>query len=268
MTQKGKKRFIRFISVIIALYLLGGISLYFIQDLLLFHPTPLPKNYTYAIRQPFTEHNLMQDDGTNLALVKFTTGKRRGIILYFHGNMQNVERYAPLSTLFTAEGHEVWMMDYRGFGKSTGKITEQGLYKDALQIYNLASKEVSGDSIIIYGKSLGTGIAAQLASTQGCKKLILETPYYAIPQIAKDKFPVYPVNWLVRYRIPTHQFLSKVTVPVTAFHGTADEVIAYSQATKLRDENPTLELVTIQKGKHNNLLTFPIVEARLKHLLR
>ena len=267
MTQNGKKRFIRFISVVVALYLLGGIALYFIQDLLLFHPKPLLSNHQYAITNPFTELNFKQSDSTNLALVKFTTPQRRGIVLYFHGNMQNIERYAPYSMLFTQNGYELWMMDYRGFGKSTGKLTEAGLYSDALQVYQLACKEVLPDSIIIYGKSLGTGIAAQLASTQKAKKLILETPYYAIPQIAKDKFPFYPVNWLVKYSIPTHQFLPKVTAPVTAFHGTADEVISYNQAQKLKEENSGLDLITIKGGKHNNLFSFPDVKTKLIQLL-
>lgn len=267
MTKKGKKILIRLVSAMVIMYLLWGVILYFIQDRLLFHPTPLEKNRPYAIDQPFTEHNLPQTDGTNLALVKFTTPQRRGIVLYFHGNMQNIERYAAYSTLFTQRGYELWMMDYRGFGKSTGKLTERGLYRDALQVYNLAAKEVAADNIIIYGKSLGTGIATQLAATQKVKKLILETPYYAIPKIARDKFPIYPVKWLVKYNIPTYQFLWEVTVPVTAFHGTADEVIAYSQAQKLKEENNGLELITIKGGKHNNLLHFSAVKKRLAQLL-
>jgi alpha-beta hydrolase superfamily lysophospholipase len=267
VTKKAKIGFIRFISALLILYLLGGFILYFIQDLILFHPTPLSIHHQYTIRQSYTEHNLGQADGTNLALIKFLTPQKRGIVLYFHGNMQNVERYAPFSTFFTDQGYELWMMDYRGFGKSTGTITEKGLYADALQVYNLATNEISTDSIIIYGKSLGTGIATQLASTQKSKKLILETPYYAIPRIAKDKFPIYPTNLLLKYNIPTHQFLPKVTVPVTAFHGTEDEVISYSQVQRLKEENPRLELLTVQEGKHNNLLRFSIVKTRLNQLL-
>ena len=111
------------------------------------------------------------------------------------------------------------------------------------------------------------GIAAQLASAQQCKKLILETPYYAIPQIAKDKFPIYPVNWLVKFSIPTHKFLPKVVAPVTAIHGTGDEVISYKHAQRLKEENQRLELITIQGGKHNNLMTYPAVVNKINQLL-
>ena len=267
MTPEAKKRMIKWAGALFVVYLLGGAVLYFIQDLLLFHPSPLSREYKYKISQPFTEHNLLQENGTNLALIKFPTEARRGIVLYFHGNMKNVERYAPYAALFTRKGYELWMMDYRGFGKSTGKLNEQVLYDDALQVYQLAIAEVSADKIIIYGKSLGTGVASQLASNQKCKKLILETPYYAIPHIAKDKIPIYPVDWLIKYRMPTHQFLRRVTVPVTVFHGTNDEVISYNQALKLKKENKTLELVTVNAGRHNNLLQYHLVQQKLQQLL-
>ncbi len=114
----------------------------------------------------------------NLNIVQFTTNSnKKGIVLYFHGNRQNIERYGKFAPAFTKNGYEVWMMDYPGFGKTTGKRTEQVMYDDAFLVYKTAIKETLPQNIIIYGKSLGTGIAANLALKYKCQQLILDTPY-------------------------------------------------------------------------------------------
>ena len=242
--------------------------LYLIQDFLLFHPTPLPASHSFTFKQPFKELNISVGE-RNLNVVKFLPGgKPEGIVLYFHGNMRNVERYAPFSEIFTKNNYEVWMPDYPGFGKTTGKHTEETMYKDAALIYDLAIKETTADNIIIYGKSLGTGVAAQLASRNASKKLILETAYYSVPSIAQNKFPVYPAKFLMRYTFPTYQFLPNVAAPVALFHGTRDEVINYKQATRLKKENPAINLITIEGGKHNNLAQYEVYKNKMDSLLK
>jgi fermentation-respiration switch protein FrsA (DUF1100 family) len=134
-------------------------------------------------------------------------------------------------------------------------------------MYGMAREEVAAGEIIIYGKSLGTGIAAQLASTQTCRQLILETPYYSVPTIAQNKFPILPARLLVKYHFPTYSFLPKVKAPVVMFHGTHDEVISYKQALKLKKENSAATLVTLENGKHNNLSQFPLFQNTLDSLL-
>src|SRR5262249_4907292 len=119
------------------------------------------------------------------------------------------------------------------------------------------------------GKSLGTGIAAQLASIRDCKRLILESPYYSVANIAARYAWMYPVNWMVGFKIPTYQYLQKVTAPVSIFHGTSDNVIPFSNAEKL---SPFLkqgdELIPIEGGDHNNLNSFPLMKEKLDSLLR
>lgn len=161
------------------------------------------------------------------------------------------------------------MIDYPGFGKSTGKRSEHIIYDDALLLYKLARSGFTPDSIIIYGKSIGSGIASQLASIRDCKRLILETPYYSIDALAKHYFPVYPIIPMTRYTIPTFQYFEKITAPVTMFHGTNDEVIPYRQSIRLMNlKKPNVELVTIEKGKHNNLNDFSLFHQKLDSLLR
>jgi pimeloyl-ACP methyl ester carboxylesterase len=132
--------------------------------------------------------------------------------------------------------------------------------------YELAIKKTSAENIIIYGKSLGTGVASYLASTKPCKQLILETPYYSMTSMTRHYVPVYPAT-LMKYSFPINEYLQKVKVPVTVFHGTSDEVIPYKQSTKLKNETPDIDLITVPGGKHNNLYRFPGVIQKLDSLL-
>ena len=161
-----------------------------------------------------------------------------------------------------------WMMDYPGYGKSTGNRTEQILYDDALTFYKMAISRVSAEHIIIYGKSLGTGIAAQLASVRDCKELILETPYYSMDALARHYFFMYPVMPMTKYALPTYQRFEYINAPITIFHGTNDGIIPYQQAKKLVAIKRGIELVTLEKGAHNNLTDFPLYHHKLDSLLK
>jgi pimeloyl-ACP methyl ester carboxylesterase len=159
-------------------------------------------------------------------------------------------------------------VDYPGYGKSTGPLNEQRLYDYADQLYIMAKSRFAKDSIIIYGKSLGTGIAAWLASKKDCKQLILETPYYSIPSLAGRYFPIYPMERMMHYKIPTYEYLQKVIAPVTILHGNDDGVIPYNNAQRLRPSlKPADQFITIEGGSHNNLYSFPFFRQKLDSLL-
>lgn len=116
---------------------------------------------------------------------------------------------------------------------------------------------------------MGTGIAAQLASKVNCKRLILESPYYDYPSVAKYYLPIYPVNWMLHYKIPTFRYLQNVKAPVTIFHGTQDGLIPYSNAKRLQ---PFLkkedEFITVKNGSHNDLYNFKETIEKLDSLLK
>lgn len=266
-----KKKLIRWISIIIMLYCLIGITLYYLQDKILFHPEPVDIDHHYNFSAPYKEVNLPYSQTVNINVVQFTTtdAAPKGVVLYFHGNRKNISRYAPFAPAFTKHGYEVWMIDYPGYGKSTGPFTEQKLYDWALIFYKLARARFKPDSIILYGKSMGTGIAAQLAAIRDCKYLVLETPYYSFPSVMGSYAPIYPMERIVRFKIPTWQYLQQVTAPVTIFHGTDDGVIRYSNAEKLRPFlKPGDQFITIEDGSHNNLSTFPVYQQKLDSLLK
>lgn len=265
-----RKKILRWLKVLVVIYCVVGIALYYLQDKLMFHPETLPLNDKYNFEYPHKEINIPYSSTSNINIVQFqTTQPPRGVVLYFHGNRRNISHYAQFAPEFTRNRYEVWMIDYPGYGKSTGEFTEERLYNWALLLYKLARTTYAPDSIIIFGKSMGTGIAAQLASVRDTRRLILETPYYSFPSVISQYAPIYPVKQMVHFKIPTYEYLKNVTAPVSIFHGTDDGVIMYRNARKLL---PYLkkgdEFVTIKGGSHNDLHQFPLFQEKLDSLLK
>lgn len=219
---------------------------------------------------PFQEIDIPFNKKDTISLVKFfpANSTSKGVVLYFHGNKDNINRFAKFADNFTKNGYEVWMPDYPGYGKSIGARNEQIMYKQAELIYSMSIAKFSKDNIVVYGKSLGTGIASYLASVKDCKQLILETPYYSIPDLFAYYAPFYPIKIMAQYQFPVFQYLQKIQVPINIFHGTNDGVIPYNCAFKLQSLlKPTDQFITIHGGAHNNLNDFLLFHQKLDSLL-
>jgi len=271
-TGNMKKKIRNWLIILVIIYIVAGVLLYFFQDKLLFHPEPLPTNENYSFNVPFEERKVYYNSSTLLDIVRFKPSNdsiKKGAVIYFHGNMNNIQYYAPLANNFTRYGYEVWMMDYPGYGRSTGELTEEMLYTEADEVYQMVKAAgFSRDSIIIYGKSLGTGIATELASKRNCKRLILESPYYSIPNVAAHYVWMFPVEWISTFKIPTYEYIQKVLAPITIFHGTEDETIPFSNTEKLQSLlKPKDEIIKIDGGEHNGLTDFPLMKEKLDSLL-
>jgi uncharacterized protein len=252
-------------------YIAGGVAIYFLQDAVLFHPVSLKRDHKYEFKEPHEDISIDISEEETLSLVRFKSADTitRGVVLYFHGNKKNISRYAKFTPYFTSHGYEVIMIDYPGFGKSTGKFTEQTLYAWASQVYKLARSRFAADSIIIYGKSMGTGIAAQLATKEKCRRLILETPYYDLPSVLKQYLFIYPIDRMIHYKFPVYKYLPLVEAPVTIFHGTGDGVITYRNAKRLKTVLKKVdEFITVKGGSHNNLYNYPLTVQKLDSLLK
>jgi pimeloyl-ACP methyl ester carboxylesterase len=265
-----KKILGRIIAVYLLLFALGCVALYFFGDKVVLHPVPLSKDHVFKFDVPFRETNLKIDEKQVYNLIQFHPAGDTvvGVVLYFHGNERNVERYAPYAKLFTDNNWEVWMIDYPGFGKSIGKMSEKELYEMSEQLYKMARARFAQQHIIIYGKSFGTGIASYLASVRDCKHLILETPYYSFKSLINDYLRIFPMGFASRYSFPINGYLAKVDDPITIFHGTKDEVIPYRNAVKLKKFlKSNDEFITLQNGKHNYLTDFDEMSDKLKVLL-
>lgn len=267
----NRKTIFRWLKITVLIYSCIGIMLYYLQEYFLFHPEKLPGDHIFQFDVPCEEVNIPMNDTDTVNMVKFfpADSVRRGVVVYFHGNRQHIERYAKFAGNFTKHGYEVWMEDYPGFGKSTGKRTEKKLYEQAMQVQKMAASEYGPDSIIIYGKSLGTGIAAYVASRSNNRNLILETPYYSIPSLFSCYAPIYPAGKMSTYKIPANEYLSEVKYPVTIFHGTDDGVIPYRNAARLKNIlKSSDEFITIEAGTHHNLNEFPLYQQKLDSLLK
>ena len=265
------KKILRIIKIAVLIYCAAGIALFYLQDKFLFHPKSLTKDHLFNFDQRFEEIRVPFNDTDTMSLVKFlpAIGNRKGIVVYYHGNMENVEHYADFAKPFTSSGYEVWMEDYPGFGKSTGKITEEKLYAQAEEVKKMADAAFNPGNIIIYGKSLGTGIAAYVASHTNAKLLVLETPYYSIPALFNSYAFIFPAERMSTYKIPTYSFLKNVNYPVVIFHGTDDGVIPYRCAKKLAGVlKPTDKFITVPGADHRNINASKIYYTAIDSLLK
>jgi alpha-beta hydrolase superfamily lysophospholipase len=261
----------RWLKVVIIVYCSIGIALFYLQDKILFHPASMKKEEKFSFPLPHREINIPYDAQTTLNIIQFLPADDtavKGVVLYFHGNHRNISWYAEQAPEFTKKNYEVWMLDYPGFGKSTGLFTEQRLYDYALQFYKLARTKYSPSQIVIYGKSLGTGIAAELASVRDCKYLLLESPYYSMTSLVRHYLPIYPVGHMLHYHFPAYQYIEKVTAPVVIFQGTRDGIVPYSNASMLKPLlKPGDAFESIEGGTHNDLTEFSLYRQKLDSLL-
>ena len=255
---------------IIIIYCGAGIILYSFQEKILLHPKSLDRDHLFKFNQPFEEVNIPFNKTDTVNMIKFAAAGsvKKGLVIYFHGNKDNVEHYAKFVPSFTSHGYEVWMPDYPGFGKTTGEISEKKLYSIAYEIRKLAQGSYPSDSIVIYGKSLGTAIAAYAASVKPCRQLILETPYYSIPSLFRSYAFMYPAGMMSKYKLPTYEFLQDVEAPVTIFHGTGDWVVPYRSGVRLKQFlKPSDQFIKIENGEHNNLSASELYRKTLDSLL-
>lgn len=264
------RKIYRITIVFTLIYCAVGIALYHLQERFLFHPESLPKDFKFKFNFPFKEVNIAMNKTDTLNLVQFFPGDSlpKGVVIYFHGNTGNLIKYARYVPNFTKHGYEVWIPDYPTFGKTTGKLTEENMYLQAKEVFKLAHSKFNADSIIVYGMSLGSGVASYLAANFDCKRLILETPYYSIPVLFAHYTPIYPVNRMAHFKFPVGENLKEVKAPVIIFHGTNDETIPYANASRLKNNlKPGDEFITIENGTHSNLNDFPLFHQKLDSVL-
>ncbi len=258
MNMKSKKKLFIIVFVILNIYgLLCGV-LYFFQENLLFMPSILPQEHVFEMKHTFEEVNLIASDGSQLNGLHFRKDEPKGVVLYFHGNAGDLKGWGKVTEPFIELGYSVIIMDYRGYGKSTGKRSQELLYDDAKLWFNYTKQYYKESEITVFGRSLGTTFATYVSSISNPEKLILESPFYSIEDVAKSRFAFLPVSYLLHYKFSTNKYIDKVTCPIIIYHGTKDQVISYEQGKKLYDsfKSNSKKLITIPEGGHNNLASF------------
>jgi len=256
------------LSYIALIYIGLCLIFYFFQDFFFFRPEILPKTFEYQYPYPFREINFDMEDGGEINALHFEVPNSLGVVYYLKGNSRSIKGWAKFARDFIGKGYDFFMMDYRGFGKSSGHRTERTLYNDAQMVYKWLSDQYPEDKIVIYGRSLGTGIASRIAAWNRPRMLILDSPYYSFFYHVRLYGFILPIRWLLRYKMRTDQFVRKVSCPIFILHGNKDRLIPYHQSEMLQAENPhRITLLTIEGGRHNNLPDFAQYHELLYDLL-
>jgi len=245
---------------------------YLNQEALMFNFKPLADDYEFSFKGSFEEVNFTAHDGTKLNAVLFRAEKPKGLVVYYHGKGANIaNKGAFVSKTFTKRNYDVIMMDYRGFGKTRGVLSEKLLLDDALHVYR--EMVPLYENIVVYGCSLGTSVATYVASRSTPKCLILESPYTNMVDLGKFTKPYIPrwvVKAIVKYPLQTNLFILDVTVPVHIFHGTSDKIIPIKSSHTLAElckGRIPIDLTTIICGTHNHIAKHPDFHDKLDQIL-
>ena len=246
--------FLKIILITLAVvYLVICIMAYLMQEMLIFHPEKLPKDFEFNFAADFEELFLEMEDGVQLHALHFKALNAKGIVLYVHGNAGSLQDWGGLSDLYVQLGYDLLMFDYRGFGKSDGKISSQAqFFADVQAVYDYTKQLYPEPQIIVQSFSIGTAAAAKIALENKPQQLIQKAPYYSLQHLIKERYFFLPTS-ILKYKFKTIFFLKQVSIPVTIFHGTSDELVPFSNAELLHKEVPTTDFVRVENCLHNDL---------------
>lgn len=263
-----KKMIITILSVLVVLYLSVFALMYFKQEWFIFLPDKLPQDFKFNYPNA-SEVFLPIENNQHIHGLYFSSLKQtKGVILYFHGNAGALDKWGIVTKDFLPLGYDVLIMDYRTYGKSQGKLSEQNLFNDAQLAYNYLRKNFADEHIVIYGRSIGTGIATQLASKNICRSLLLETPYFNLYDVVKNHFKWIPKKNLLRYNFSNNKHIKKVNSPIYIFHGTADKVVPLKSGIKLKPLIPENNFIIIENANHHNISQYKAYHQKLKNILQ
>lgn len=246
---------------IVAVFAIGyavlAAALFLYQPRLLYFPD-IPTREIEAspadIGLDFEPLTLTTRDDEQLDAWFIPAAQARGVLLFCHGNAGNISHRLDSIRLFHELGLSVLIFDYRGYGRSSGRPAEKGTYRDADAAwdYLVEQRGIAPGQIILFGRSLGAAIAADLATRQGAAAVILESAFTSVPDIAARFYPWLPVRWLSRYQYDTGKKLANIHVPVLIVHSRDDEIIRYANGERLFEAANEPKQFLQLRGGHND----------------
>jgi fermentation-respiration switch protein FrsA (DUF1100 family) len=190
-------------------------------------------------------------------------------VLYLHGNAGDIGNHIPWAKFLIDAGYGVLALEYRGYGGNPGSPTEAGLYDDARGAFAfLAAQGFADRDIALYGESLGTGIAVQMATEHAVGAVVLRSPYTSIPDVAALAFRSFPVRWLVRDRFDSLAKIAAIHAPLMVFHGDADTLIPMALGRRLFDAAPEPKTWLVVPGAGHNDVQTPEAERAVLDFLQ
>lgn len=245
---------------IIAAYSAVVFFIWLSQDRLIYFPhiggvvTTTPARVKLA----FDDVRITTADGETLAAWWVPAAPARGVVLLFHGNAGSIADRIDYLPHFNAMGHAVLLVDYRGYGASTGKPSEAGTYTDAQAAWHWLTTErgFKPVDITVVGESLGGAVAAELAARMQPRALVLISAFTSVPDLGSEIYPWLPVRLISRYRYDTLQNLRQFRGPVLIAHSRDDEIVPFAHGERLHaaaaGATPLLEM----RGGHNEVFLF------------
>lgn len=263
-----KKMIIKVFVIVGILYLVICALLYFFQEKLIFFPQKLARDYRFGFNQPFEEVTIPTKDKSQLHGLLFKADSSKGLVFYLHGNGGALDSWGEVARTYTALNYDVFLLDYRGYGKSEGAIySQQQFFDDVQAAYDSIRTRYAEDRIVVLGYSIGTGVATKLASVNNPKLLILQAPYYSLTDMMRHSYPIIP-TFVLKYKFETNNYLKACKMPVVIFHGDADEVIYYGSSLKLKALFKSQDtLITLPGQIHNGITDNEVYRRELQRIL-
>lgn len=206
----------------------------------------------------YTDVYLDTSDGVRLHGWYVTADSPAGTVLFFHGNAGNISHRIDSIAIFNELGFDVLIIDYRGYGQSDGTISEAGAYRDAEAAYRFLAEErgVDPSRIVVFGRSLGGAIAAQLAATNEVAAVIVESSFTSATDMASELYPFLPVRLLLRLEFPVADHVASINAPTLIVHGRDDEIIPFTMGEALYAAAPGPKAFVALDGGHNTAFLF------------
>jgi len=234
---------------------------------MIFSPIRLPRDYNFPFEN--TEEMFFQvEDGIDLNCLLFKSKQSKGLIFYIHGNADNLRYWGDFAPFFIDRGYDVFMYDFRGFGKSRGKIrNERTMQRDNKILYQRMVELYGEENIIVYGFSIGTGLAARLANRNSPKMLVLEAPYDNFISLIKFHKAYLPASWITKYHFRINKYLEQINCPTHIFHGTEDRKVPYYLGERLRGLNENVSFHTVNDATHSDMQSMAYYQRKMDELL-
>jgi uncharacterized protein len=250
---------LKWLLIVVAVGYVGGlVALFFVQRSFLFPIPPVPRTAPEAAGFPEAEeHVLTTADGEKVIVWYVPAKPGHAVVLYFHGNGDFLAGFFGRFRDLIADGTGVIALSFRGYAGSSGQPSERGLLQDAAAAYAFTSARYGADRIVVWGFSLGTGVAVALAAEQPVGKLILEAPYSSAVDVAAARFPIMPVRLVMRDPFRSDLRIARVKAPLLIMHGARDPAIPIVFGERLYGLAPEpKQFVRFAEGGHNDLDAF------------
>ncbi|NQY41839.1 MAG: alpha/beta hydrolase [Legionellales bacterium] len=203
----------------------------------------------------FSAVSLHTSDNLDLLGWYAKSSKNYPTIVYFHGNAGNISDRAETLLPFVKNGLGLLLLSYRGYAGNSGSPSEKGFYRDARAAIEFLIKDIKLSQLIIFGESIGTGVAVQMALEYPTSLLILQSPYTSMVELASLKYPIFPTDLLLKDRYNSINKITKLSQKIIILHGTKDDVIPVGMSEILFEVAKNAELFIEPESNHGNILT-------------